>query len=408
MKNFIIALSLFIWSLNFSIYGQNDVIIGKVDSIQSEILDENRKIMIYVPNNGVNSKTYPVVYLLDGAAHFTSVVGMIKQFSQINGNTITPEMIVVAMPNTNRTRDLTPTKSQPQPPMAPKNLTDLSGGGKNFVSFMEKELFPYIEANYPTAPYRMFIGHSFGGLLVMDTLLDKPELFDSYIAIDPSMWWDNKSLLSAYKSTNFSDAKYSNKSLYMGIANTLGEGMDTVSVKKAKGPMVAHINSIFETRDALRNMENDTFLFKSKFYENDTHGSAPLITTYDGLRFIFGFYQFEVKFSDVMKPDSDIVDRMKVHYSKVSKTLGYKNKPDEATINGMGYQLMEMNKIDLAGEFFKMNVEFYPKSFNVYDSLGDYYLAAKNKAQAKVNFEKALSIVENPGSRKKLEALKSN
>ena len=109
-----------------------------------------------------------------------------------------------------------------------------------------------------------------------------------------------------------------------------------------------------------------------------------------------------------MKPDSDIVDRMKVHYSKVSKTLGYKNKPDEAKINGMGYQLMEMNKIDLAGEFFKMNVEFYPKSFNVYDSLGDYYLAAKNKAQAKVNFEKALSIVENPGSRKKLEALKSN
>jgi predicted alpha/beta superfamily hydrolase len=120
MKNFIIVLSLFIWSLNFLIYGQNDVIIGKVDSIQSEILDENRKIMIYVPNNGVNSKTYPVVYLLDGAAHFTSVVGMIKQFSQINGNTITPEMIVVAIPNTNRTRDLTPTKSQPQPPIAPK------------------------------------------------------------------------------------------------------------------------------------------------------------------------------------------------------------------------------------------------------------------------------------------------
>lgn len=409
MKNiavFIFAISLM---LQNSSYSQNDIVIGKIDSIESKILGESRQLMIYVPNGGDNSteQNYPVVYLLDGDAHFTSVVGLIEQLSAMNGNTLVPKMIVVAIPNTNRTRDLTYSKSEPDPPMVSEALASQSGGGKNFLNFMEKELFPYIEANYPTAPYRMLIGHSFGGLFVMDALLDKPHLFQSYISIDPSMWWNKKSLLTAYKETNFKDSKFNNKSVYMGIANTLEQGMDTTSVRKAKGPMVEHINSIFETRDLLRNTKNTKFLFKSYYYKNDTHGSAPLITTYDGLRFIFQFYQFEVNFADIMDDSSHVVDDMKVHYTNVSRTLGYENKPDEGMINGMGYQLMEMGKMDLASQFFKMNIDYYPKSFNVYDSLGDYYMATENKPKAKTSFEKALSIKENPESRKKLEQLKS-
>ena len=109
-----------------------------------------------------------------------------------------------------------------------------------------------------------------------------------------------------------------------------------------------------------------------------------------------------------MKPSTDIIDRMKAHYTKVTEILGYENKPNEGMINGMGYQLMQMDKLDLAAQFFKMNIEYYPKSFNVYDSLGDYYLASENKAKAKTSFEKALSIKENPESRKKLDQLKSD
>ncbi len=405
MKNITSVIFALLFTFSFLLFSQNEVVIGKIDSVQSKVLGENRKLMIYVPNDDSNSKTYPVIYLLDGDAHFTSVVGMIEHLSS---NSIIPQMMVVAIPNTNRTRDLSPTKAEPNLPMVTEEISEQSGGGKNFLSFIEKELFPYIDTNYPTTSYRMFIGHSFGGLLVMDALQDQPKLFQSYITIDPSMWWDNKLLLNTYKTTDFSNEKYNNKSLYMGIANTLEEGMDTTSVKKAKGPMVDHINSIFETREVLRKIKNDKFYFKSKYYENDNHGSVPLITTYDGLRFIFNFYQFEIKFSDVMKPSTDIIDRMKAHYTKVTEILGYENKPNEGMINGMGYQLMQMDKLDLAAQFFKMNIEYYPKSFNVYDSLGDYYLASENKAKAKTSFEKALSIKENPESRKKLDQLKSD
>ncbi len=91
----------------------NNIVIGHIDSLSSKILHEKRKIWVHVPDsylNGVYAKRrYPVVYLLDGTDHFSSVVGMIEQLSTVNGNTICPEMIVVGIPNTNRLRDLTPT-----------------------------------------------------------------------------------------------------------------------------------------------------------------------------------------------------------------------------------------------------------------------------------------------------------
>jgi tetratricopeptide (TPR) repeat protein len=182
--------------------------------------------------------------------------------------------------------------------------------------------------------------------------------------------------------------------------------MDTTSVKKVKGPEVAHINSIFETRDLLKNKSSSSIEFNYKYYENESHGSVPLITTYDGLKQIFKFYEFEVKYEDVTTPNSDVVSRMKAHYTEVTQTLGYENKPDESMVNGMGYQLMQMGNLDLAGQFFQMNIDNFPKSYNVYDSYGDYCLATNNKEKAIKSFEQALALKENPASRKKLEELK--
>ena len=152
----------------------NNIVIGKIDSIQSTILGEKRKIWIHLPGDGDNAlfakQRYPVVYLLDGDAHFSSVVGMIQQLSTVNGNMICPEMIVVGLPNTDRMRDLTPTHVASAPPMIDSATGKTTGGGEPFLSFMEKELMPYIESKYPTEPYKMFIGHSLGGLMVMQEI----------------------------------------------------------------------------------------------------------------------------------------------------------------------------------------------------------------------------------------------
>jgi predicted alpha/beta superfamily hydrolase len=137
----------------------NKIVIGKIDSVNSTVLKENRKIWVYLPNTEPNNKQrYPVLYLLDGEGHFQSVAGMIQQLSQVNGNTILPEMIVVGIPNTDRTRDLTPTHIVSDLPMMDSGFSKNTGGGENFAAFMEKELIPYIDSKYQTQPFRLLVG----------------------------------------------------------------------------------------------------------------------------------------------------------------------------------------------------------------------------------------------------------
>src|SRR5580765_6801880 len=214
----------------------NKIVLGTIDTVKSKILNEDRKVWVYVPNSAPGSvyakQRYPVVYLLDGDSHFDSVVGMIHQLSSVNANTICPEMIVVGIPNTDRTRDLTPTHVD-------TDAFKTSGGGEKFLAFIEKELIPYIDSHYQTTPYRMFVGHSFGGLIVMDALVNHTDLFNTYVAIDPSLWWDKKNLLMSSKKP-LTERSFKGKSLYLGIANTMGS-LNETTVRKDTDDKTAHI-----------------------------------------------------------------------------------------------------------------------------------------------------------------------
>ena len=85
--------------------------------------------------------------------------------------------------------------------------------------------------------------------------------------------------------------------------------------------------------------------------------------------------------------------------------MGYTIKPSESQINNFGYVFLEMKKYEQSDFLFSMNIKNYPNSFNVYDSYGDYYLAIGDKTKAIENFKKALSLKENPDSRRKYEEL---
>ena len=408
MKNATLTLFLCLCYLGSFAQLDNQIVIGKIDSIDSKILNEQRKVWVYVPDAHTNSiylkKNYPVIYLLDGDSHFYSVVGMIQQLSSVNGNTIVPKMIVVGITNTNRTRDLTPTKAELDPPFTDSMMVANSGGGAKFLSFIENELIPKIDAEYPTEPYRMFIGHSFGGLTVMNTLVHKPHLFNSYVSIDPSMAWSNQRLLKEIKSTSF-DSKYRDKALFLGIANTMEKGMDTLSVQQDTTKMNTHIRSILEVNNYLKNNTKSQLSYKGHYYKDDSHGSVPLITTYDALRFIFDFYQLELGMDDFMNPDSNLLEKVVNHYKKVSKTFGSDAKPEEDFVNGLGYEFLGMGQYDKAEAFFKLNITNYPESFNVYDSLGDFYAAKGENVKAIENYKKSISLNKDSFSKPKLEAL---
>jgi predicted alpha/beta superfamily hydrolase len=168
--------------------------IGEIKTIKSVILAETRTLNIYLPNGyRYNSKEkYPVIYLLDGSANedFLHIVGLV-QFYNMTFNM--PKTIVVGIANVDRKRDFTfPTKNAELIKSYPT-----TGGSAKFIDFLEKELQPYIKANYKTNDSTFLIGQSLGGLVATEILLKKPDLFSSYIIVSPSLWWDDESLLKA-------------------------------------------------------------------------------------------------------------------------------------------------------------------------------------------------------------------
>ena len=406
-KNFLLILVVLI-AVTSKAQTDNSIVIGKYDSVYSTILKEKRKVAVYVPNMTtgaqLTNQRYPVVYLLDGEGHFQSVVGLIQQLSQVNGNSIFPEMIVVGIPNTDRTRDLTPTHIASDPPMMDSGFSKNTGGGENFAAFLEKELMPHIDSMYPTQPYRLLIGHSFGGLTVMHILTNHTKLFNAYIAIDPSMWYDKERFLKTTQ-TKLTSQKYNGTSLYVGIANTLAEGMTLDKMKKDTSSGTRHIRSIFAMDKFIKANPQNGLRYASKYYGDDDHGSVPMISEYDGMRFIFSGYRLKLSPPDFMSPGTELVQKMKKHYQTVSKEMGYKVAPPEMSINGLGYYALSQKQYDKAAALFEMNVENYPESGNVYDSYADVLIAKKDTAAAITNYKKAFAITKSEDTKNKLDQL---
>lgn len=389
----------------------NQIVIGQIDSIYSNILNESRKIWVHIPEsatNGTFSETkYPVLYLLDGPGHFYSVTGMIKQLST-NGNTIVPEMIIVAIPNTNRTRDLTPTHVDIDF-FSGDSIQSASGGGNKFLDFVEDELIPHIERTYPAATYKTFVGHSLGGLSVINALITRPKLFNNYIAIDPSLWWDDQTFLNLADSI-LTVNKFDGNSLYVGVANTMNEGMKIDAVRNDTTKSTARIRSILQFVNSIDNIIDNRLLFGWKYYDNEDHGSIPLITEYDALHFLFSWYTFHGlnKFFDPSSTATveELINLVNSHYENVSNRIGSKVLPPEQFINSIGYGLMDNNLLDKASALFDLNIQNYPKSSNVYDSRGYCYLVQQDSIKALEYFTRALEVGNNDYSQEKIDMLK--
>jgi len=203
MRPVILVLSVIFFQIS-GVFGQNHQVIqpggqtffalGMVDKIPSVELGELRVLNIYLPNgySPDSSKTYPVIYLLDGSddEDFIHVAGIVQFLNMIQAM---PESIVVGIANVDRRRDFTfPTSVEKD-----KKAYPTTGSSVRFISFIEKELQPYIQNKYKANSIKTIIGQSLGGLLATEILLKKPFLFDNYIIVSPSLWWNNESLLKA-------------------------------------------------------------------------------------------------------------------------------------------------------------------------------------------------------------------
>ncbi|KAA3439749.1 alpha/beta hydrolase-fold protein [Rufibacter hautae] len=373
----------------------NLITIGTKEILPSAILGEDREVWVYVPKSSDGNARYPVMYLLDGKDFFHSVTGMVDEMSSVGK---APKMIVVGILSKDRGSELTPTYSKfSRDGMVDPDFKN-SGRGEKFISFIQRELMPFVESRYQTAPYRMFVGHSLGGLTVLNALVNHPALFNSYVAIDPSVWWDGHLIIKQAQKA-LAQKEYATKSLYYATSNTMEKGMDTVRVMQDTAYANGNVRNHFQFREVLRKSKNLAWAWR--YYPEDNHSSVPLPAGYDALRFLFKKYELDKNLND----PTITVAYLKDHYRAVSAMMQYTVMPSEVTVNMLGYASLGNKQYDRAYQFFKMNLENYPTNGNLHDSMGDYYLAVGDKKKAMEAFKKALSLEEVAETRRKLKQL---
>ena len=376
---------------------RKEIVAADVVTINSKILNEKRTVWVYSPGNKKDRKAYPVLYVLDGETHFNSVIAMVEHLS---GASIIPRMIVVGILHSNRMKDLTPSGKN----AGVGSNTENTGGGKNFISFVNDELFPLIELKYSTAPYRLLFGHSLGGLTVINTLIHHKDLFNAYASIDASLWWDQHKLLDESR-VALAVHNYPNKKLFLAIANRMEKGIDTSAVQADTTENTELIRYNLELIRSIKANPQNELKFTHKYYRDDNHNSVSFIAEYDALRFIFDFYKFDVYASYLDKENLSLDSLLATHFTNVSKEMGYTVHPSEELVNGLAYYSLNTKQLRKAEQLFKMNVLNYPKSANAFDSMGDFYVATGDKINAGKCFEKALELTELPATRAKLKTL---
>lgn len=315
------------------------------DTLFSTVLNEKRPISILLPKNFESDKIekYSVLYLLDGAENMESVTALVNYLSKKRFSRL-PNLVIVAISNTHRTRDLTPLLSTAVD--ARSSTYSNSGGLADFTTFIETELVPHINSKIANSGFNILVGHSFGGLAATHIMMNKPDLFNGFILIDPSYWWDNASTLPKLN-TYLNADQASNKNIYLALANNVVYSTQELVHKE-------HFNEI-ETvgKEYLPNSKMNKNQWKFKFYADDDHGTIPVPALYDGLKFLFK--EIDLPMKEIIKNPILLEDC----YSNLAKQLHCDIVPSRRTFIDLIAFANSRGEIENAKKFEEMALKYY-------------------------------------------------
>lgn len=342
-------------------------------TLHSAILGEDRVVFVSVPASYDGGQRYPVLYLTDGQFNFDqarSTVGFLSR------NVLIPQMIVVGIVNKDRTRDLYSTRADFK--LGARTIPfPNSGNADNFLGFVQKELIPWVDANYRTTTLRLFAGHSAGGNFALHAMRTKPLLFQGVIAVSPWLAWDDHRELRELEPF-LASAKTPVRALFISYTGA-HDGPDM------KGDIDA-LSAALGTR-------NDPALrWAVSAYPDETHDSIFVKGFYDGLRMIFAGWSYP------RDPETNAIigslDDVRTYYTKFGERLGVAFLPPPEIVNELGYRDLGQGKFDSALTAFRFNTEQYPQSANAWDSLGEGLERAGRLNEAAAAYRKAIAFAE--------------
>jgi len=361
------------------------IILGTKHTLHSNILNEDRGYWVSLPDsyndNQSSHKRYPVLMVLDGNIHFKSIAGVVNYLSSdAYRSWKIPEMILVGVQNVDRRRDYTPDKI----------ITvreNNSGGGEKFLSFLEDELIPGLENNYRTDSYRILFGHSLSALLATHTYMKEESLFSAFIAVDPSLGtWDVETMDKKLEAVTDRTFK---RYFYLATANW---GKRNIRNRDRHVRLYEGLNSKCE----------GAFPAQMQYFENENHASVPPIAFYNGITTIFEGYG--ISYRDVKNKD-----QLTQHFKALSQRLSWDFPPPEQLVNQIGYAMLRSRNEKEKGkalDFFILNTQNFPGSYNAFDSLGEAYEMLGDKKKAISNYAKSLELnPNNEHARTKISSL---
>ncbi len=473
----------------------DDVVIGKYRMIHSQVLDEDRLLLIHLPRDyGDTQLSYPVLYLLYGQDinNYFAEAAIITEKLGLTGEI--PPVIIIGVANTNRYRDNLPSKI--------RGRSD-SGGANNFLRFFEEELIPYVDKNYRTKNFRILAGPQAGAVFGLYSLIINPKLFQAVLSENPFMNPENSEYLFpkaelVFKNTetlqNFlyvkceknerpQDLEYAEKLAKLLESEKPDDFRYKVEFREPSGyfipplPYREGLRELFAghklpenfktntVQDIIHYYENlseeygfevdppslmltfeadklsqqrktkeviDLFEYQLSLYPKSLNALWRLGETYRGMGDFEKARQYYKAFLDIQDRDAAMIqDRLNMMERMISGSAAYRIEQEirksgiqaglkkfkeirsdtgnklyfeEREFNAMGYRLMGAGNMKAAIEVFKLNVELYPSSANVYDSLAEAYMNSGDTKKAIKNYKKSLE--RNPDNNNAKEMLK--
>ena len=357
-----------IWALTGTLEWQEQV-------IDSAVLGEKRDMVIYLPAGYKSSQThYPVLYLTDGdiqGPHTAGTVDYLAKFEQI------PPMIVVGIinPRETRERDLTVTSPDKQ------NLNQLKNADR-FLSFLEKEVIPFVKQQYRTLDYQVLAGTSHGGQFAINALVKRPNLFNGVIAISPSLYWNDRQLLRLAE---------------LALKEHRLQGRLFVSIANEEPTMTQPYQQFV---DLLARYPSDKFTVASQTFDHETHNTTVLQGQYAALKYLFSEWP-------IPEGEPKTLADLQEKFASRSTLLKTNIKIPEDKANGYAQWLQFLNRQDDALELLKWNRENYPQSFGAHLALIRAYLNFNMAAEAESALQDALKLINNlsPEQQSQLKSL---
>ncbi len=354
-----------------ALHGQNPVVVGETLNFRSAVLAEDRQLFIAKPAEYDGAKgRYPVLYILDAETHFRYASGVVEFLASADR---IPEMIVVGIASGSRerrTRDLTPVSTAEMD----HRFNPGHGGAAKFLSFITQELMPMVDTKYRTRPYRILVGHSFGGLFAAYSFSEEPAAFQAYLAIDPSLSWNNGAVVNQIDRT-LTRTKLLPVDFFLTAAHS-GNPRDRIvhklaSVLKEKAP--AGFRSHFDSM------------------KQETHMSIPLRSLHQGLETVFDGWHLTDPLEIFEKGGIQAVHN---HFREGGERYGYVRTTSRFMVSMIVAELIWKGQLEEASRLLLHDEKAYPAPWNQFDALARAYGDRGNHERA-IHFYRE-SLKANP------------